>query len=138
MSPSSGTFSYRVNRNKLRVAWRLEGHHLLRTNLTEHDPAELWTYYSSDRGAQPYLQRVGLEAAMPQHVRGRHGLGVALVGHGLSNLGRTATRFHRNNAYVDGSDWTATPGGGVISHRSDIWQSEPIISYSPVFSRACL
>jgi len=101
VSPSSGTFSYRLNRNKLRVAW--EGCYLLRTNLTEHDPAELWTYYSSDRGAQPYLQRVGLGAAMPEHVRGRHGLGVALVGHGLSNLGRTATRFHRHNAYVDGA-----------------------------------
>jgi hypothetical protein len=54
VSPSSGTFSYRLNRNKLRVARRREGRYLLRTNLTEHDPAKLWTYY---------LQLVAIEEA---------------------------------------------------------------------------
>jgi hypothetical protein len=39
------TFSYRLDRNKLRIARRREGRYLLRTNLTEHDPAKLWTYY---------------------------------------------------------------------------------------------
>jgi hypothetical protein len=54
VSPSSGTFSYRLDRNKLRVARRREGRYLLRTNLTEHDPAKLWTYY---------LQLVAVEEA---------------------------------------------------------------------------
>jgi hypothetical protein len=52
--PSSAVFSYRLDRNKLRVARRREGRYLLRTNLTEHDPAKLWTYY---------LQLVAVEEA---------------------------------------------------------------------------
>ena len=54
VSPSSAVFSYRLDRNKLRVARRREGRYLLRTNLTEHDPAKLWTYY---------LQLVAVEEA---------------------------------------------------------------------------
>src|SRR5258705_2374307 len=41
----SGTFSYRLDRNKLRQGRRREGRYLLRTNLTENDPAQLWSYY---------------------------------------------------------------------------------------------
>jgi hypothetical protein len=44
VSVNSATFSYRLDRNKLRVARRREGRYLLRTNLTEHDPAKLWAY----------------------------------------------------------------------------------------------
>lgn len=44
--PKSGaTFSYALNRKKLRIIRRREGRYLLRTNLTETDPAQLWTYY---------------------------------------------------------------------------------------------
>jgi transposase len=39
------TFSYRLNRFKLRQVRRREGRYLLRTNLTAGDPAELWRYY---------------------------------------------------------------------------------------------
>jgi hypothetical protein len=45
VDPSRPAFTYRLNRNKLRTARRREGRYLLRTNLTEHDPAKLWTYY---------------------------------------------------------------------------------------------
>ena len=38
-------FSYRLNRAKLRTARRREGRYLLRTNLTESDPAKLWSLY---------------------------------------------------------------------------------------------
>lgn len=38
-------FSYRLDRDKLRQARRREGRYLLRTNLTEDDPAKLWSYY---------------------------------------------------------------------------------------------
>jgi hypothetical protein len=54
VSATSAMFSYRLDRNKLRVARRREGRYLLRTNLTEHDPAKLWTYY---------LQLVAVEEA---------------------------------------------------------------------------
>jgi len=41
----SPAFTYRLDRNKLRQARRREGRYLLRTDLTEHDPAKLWAYY---------------------------------------------------------------------------------------------
>jgi transposase len=50
----SPTFSYRLDRDKLRRARRREGRYLLRTNLTENDPAQLWSYY---------LQLVAVEEA---------------------------------------------------------------------------
>jgi len=38
-------FTYRLDRNKLRQVRRREGRYLLRTNLTESDPAKLWQFY---------------------------------------------------------------------------------------------
>jgi transposase len=38
-------FRYALDRNKLRQARRREGRYLLRSNLTEGDPAALWSYY---------------------------------------------------------------------------------------------
>lgn len=53
--PKTGaTFTYRLDRNKLRQARRREGRYLLRTNLSESDPAQLWNYY---------LQLVAVEEA---------------------------------------------------------------------------
>jgi hypothetical protein len=45
MDKQSPTFTYALNRKKLRRARRREGRYLLRTNLTENDPALLWQYY---------------------------------------------------------------------------------------------
>ena len=39
------SFSFALNRNKLRKIRRREGRYLLRTNLTDNDPAQLWQYY---------------------------------------------------------------------------------------------
>ena len=39
-------FIYTLNRQKLRRVRRREGRYLLRTNLTENDPALLWQYYT--------------------------------------------------------------------------------------------
>lgn len=50
----SAQFSYRLDRDKLRQTRRREGRYLLRTNLTEHDPAKLWGHY---------LQLVAVEEA---------------------------------------------------------------------------
>jgi transposase len=48
------SFTYRLDRDKLRQVRRREGRYLLRTNLTESDPAKLWEFY---------LQLVQVEAA---------------------------------------------------------------------------
>jgi hypothetical protein len=45
MDRESSMFIYALNRQKLRTARRREGRYLLRTNLTENDPALLWQYY---------------------------------------------------------------------------------------------
>lgn len=45
LAKAGATFSFALNRNKLRIARRREGRYLLRTNLTETDPAQLWAYY---------------------------------------------------------------------------------------------
>ena len=41
----TATLTYKIDRQKLREARRREGRYLLRTNLTEEDPAKLWEYY---------------------------------------------------------------------------------------------
>jgi transposase len=43
VTPESFTFS--LNRSKLRLTCRREGHYLLRSNLSGEDPAQLWQYY---------------------------------------------------------------------------------------------
>ena len=47
MDEESPTFTYALNRKKLRRARRREGRYLLRTNLTENDPTLLWQYFIS-------------------------------------------------------------------------------------------
>lgn len=54
VDPHAGRFTYRLDRDKLKAARRREGRYLLRTNLTETDPAQLWQFY---------LQLVEVEAA---------------------------------------------------------------------------
>jgi transposase len=54
VAPNGADFTYQLDRQKLRQVRRREGRYLLRTNLTEHDPAKLWAYY---------LQLVAVEEA---------------------------------------------------------------------------
>jgi hypothetical protein len=54
VATDSAAFSYRLDRAKLRRARRREGRYLLRTNLTDDDPARLWALY---------LQLVSVEEA---------------------------------------------------------------------------
>lgn len=54
VAKAEATFAYRLDREKLKAVRRREGRYLLRTNLTESDPAILWNYY---------LQLVAIEAA---------------------------------------------------------------------------
>jgi hypothetical protein len=46
MDKAGAGFSYTLDRQKLRQIRRREGRYLLRTNLTENDPALLWQYYT--------------------------------------------------------------------------------------------
>src|SRR5437773_1900583 len=45
VAADAATFSYRLDRDKLRQARSREGRYLLRTNLVEEDPAKLWSHY---------------------------------------------------------------------------------------------
>jgi transposase len=54
LAQRAARFTYRLDRDKLRQVRAREGRYLLRTNLTESDPAKLWQFY---------LQLVEVEAA---------------------------------------------------------------------------
>ena len=54
VAPERATFSFALNRKKLRQVRRREGRYLLRTNLCGKDPAQLWQFY---------IQLVEVEAA---------------------------------------------------------------------------
>jgi hypothetical protein len=54
VAPDQATFTFTLNRDKLRHARRREGRYLLRSNLCGRDPAELWQFY---------IQLVEVEAA---------------------------------------------------------------------------
>lgn len=45
MDRDSARFTYSLDRKRLRTMRRREGRYLLRTNITENDPAILWQYY---------------------------------------------------------------------------------------------
>ena len=45
LDKESAALTFSLNRKKLRIARRREGRYLLRTNLTDEDPAVLWQYY---------------------------------------------------------------------------------------------
>jgi transposase len=45
VAKNGASFSYALNRKKLKITRRREGRYLLRTNLTETDPVKLWNYY---------------------------------------------------------------------------------------------
>ena len=45
VAADSATLTYQLDRKKLRQVRQREGRYLLRTNLTEDDPAKLWNYY---------------------------------------------------------------------------------------------
>jgi len=42
---SAKTFTFQIDRDKLRQVRKREGHYLLRSNLTDQDPANLWQWY---------------------------------------------------------------------------------------------
>ena len=54
IDPQAAAFTYRLRRDKLREVRRREGRYLLRTNLTDTEPATLWAFY---------LQLVAVEEA---------------------------------------------------------------------------
>jgi Transposase DDE domain len=59
------TFTFALNRNKLRIVRRREGSYLLRSNLTREHPARLWQYYIRDRAG---LQRAQERSVHPPNL----------------------------------------------------------------------
>src|SRR6267154_2790673 len=53
IAPSGTAFSFTLNREKLRQVRRREGRYLLRTNLGDRDPADLWQFYIQLTEVQP-------------------------------------------------------------------------------------
>jgi transposase len=45
VDPTAAAFTYRLDKDKLRIVRRREGRYLLRSNLTASDPAQLWRFY---------------------------------------------------------------------------------------------
>jgi transposase len=79
VAASGATFSYRLDRSKLRQTRQREGRYLLRTNLCGQDPAELWRFYiqlteieaafktlKDDLGLRPIYHR--LEQRIEAHI----------------------------------------------------------------------
>src|ERR1700720_1325970 len=89
VAADSAALSYRLDRAKLRRARRREGRYLLRTNLTDDDPARLWGLY---------LQLVSVEEAfrnlksLPPRRRGA-----------TSPSGRSFTRMQRASRRISSS-----------------------------------
>ncbi len=67
---ASAAFTFTLNRDKLRKVRRREGRYLLRTNLTESDPATLWQYYIQLVAVEEAFKN--LKAALAKAGRPRH------------------------------------------------------------------
>jgi hypothetical protein len=73
VTPESFTFS--LNRAKLRLIRRREGHYLLRSNLSGEDPAQLWQYYLQlTEVEQAFKELKGDLAIRPIYTRPRRAL----------------------------------------------------------------
>ena len=70
IAAEDATFSYRLDRNKLRQTRLREGRYLLRTNLVEEDPAKLWGHYLLLMAVEEAFKN---SRACPCESRGRSG-----------------------------------------------------------------
>jgi hypothetical protein len=94
MDKDSSMFIYRLNREKLRTVRRREGRYLLRTNLTESDPALLWQYY---------IQLVAVEEAF-KNLKQDLAIPLALPFHPASpdgTLGKSRPVFHQDERRIE-------------------------------------
>ena len=89
VAADSAVFRYRLDREKLRRARRRKGRYLLRTNLTDDDPARLWGLY---------LQLVSVEEAF----RNRKSLPLRRQG-ANSPFGGSFTRMRRASRRISSS-----------------------------------
>jgi hypothetical protein len=71
---NSASFAYALNRQKLRQARRREGRYLLRSNLTEGDPATLWKYYLQLVRVEEAFRTLTTVLAAIMHEGGRTGM----------------------------------------------------------------
>ena len=102
---ASAGFTFALNRNKLRTIRRREGRYLLRTNLTESDPATLWQYYIQlvaveeafkNLKADLAIRPVFHQARTPDRGPYLHRLpGLLLIRHAAAPPSRAGTRADR-------------------------------------------
>ena len=93
---ASAHFTFALNRTKLRRSRRREGRYLLRTNLTEGDPAILWQYYiqlvavESDQAWCLSREIIGWRQSPPRRgCRTDGAQGGYRLGIGMHELGKT-------------------------------------------------
>ena len=73
LAKEEGTFRYRLRRDKFRQVRRREGRYLLRTNLTETDPAKLWHFYlHSLRWKRPSRTSRGISPSVPSSINAKN------------------------------------------------------------------
>jgi len=76
VDPQLASFSYALNRGKLRKVRRREGRYLLRTNLSEHQLEKLWTFYIQLTEIEAAFKNLKGDLEMrPIHVTSRARLG---------------------------------------------------------------
>ena len=154
---NSGALSFSLNRNKLRAMRRREGRYLLRTNLTESDPALLWQYYiqlvaveeafktlKGDLAIRPIYHRD--ERRIEAHIfvaflayclqitltRRLHGLAP-----GLTALKRAGKVRRRADAYRCPSAHDSRQGARLDPHPHHRTRARPAPTHQPVEPRAC-
>ena len=116
------TFSYRLDRDKLRQARSREGRYLLRTNLVEEDPAKLWSHYlllvaveeafknlKGDLAIRPVFHQ--LEARVEAHVF------IAFLAYCL--LITLARRLRWRRGLRRAACWRSLPAGGRPAYRGN-------------------
>jgi hypothetical protein len=82
-------FTYRLDRAKLRQTRRREGRYLLRTNLTEHDAAKLWSYYLQLVAVEEAFKNLDPPDLPPTRTAGRAHIFIAFLAYRLHvTLGR--------------------------------------------------
>jgi transposase len=106
-------FAFALDKAKLREVRRREGRYLLRTNLTETNPAKLWEYY---------MQLVEVEAAFK---RLKDDLAIRPI-------------FHRDEDRIDAHIFVAFLAYGVyISFRETLRQKAPGLTVRQLLDKLC-
>jgi len=96
------TFTFTLNRKKLRLTRRREGHYVLRTNLTNNNPAQLWAYYTSYRHKLTFLECLKIQCEQRfQLLFVRCVCLVKAISNGVSEFGEIGVVFRVKNLFLN-------------------------------------